>query len=54
VHGALAYYLANRAVVDDELGQLEQEWNERRTAAQEKNLALREKLARARAARAAG
>jgi uncharacterized protein (DUF433 family) len=53
VHGALAHYLAHRAAIDEELHQLEARWTELRTAAQAQNRALREKLARARNARAA-
>jgi uncharacterized protein (DUF433 family) len=53
VHGSLAYYLAHRAEIDNELEQLEEQWNELRSAAQKQNRELREKLARARNARAA-
>jgi uncharacterized protein (DUF433 family) len=53
VHGALAYYLAHRAAIDGELDQVHERWTESRSAAQQHNAALREKLLRARATRVA-
>ena len=53
IHGALAYYLANRASVDAELKALDAKWDTSISAAQQANQALREKLLAARNARAA-
>lgn len=53
VHGALAHYLAHRAAIDVELDRLESQWTKLRSAAQEQNRALRDKLAHARSRRAA-
>ena len=53
VHGALAYYLAHRAAVDQEIAAVDEQWTALRSGAQEQNRALREKLARGRRTRAA-
>jgi len=50
VYGATAYYLAHRAEVDREVERLEQQWQEGRSAAQDRNRELRARLLAARAA----
>ena len=48
VYGATTYYLANKAVVDEELAQLEERWQEGRSEAEKRNAAFRARLLAAR------
>ncbi len=50
VYGATAYYLAHKEDVDQDLADLEQQWREARSSAEERNRALRARLLAARAA----
>ena len=48
IYGATTYYLAHKAEVDRELADLEVQWREGRTAAEQRNQALRARLLAAR------
>jgi len=50
VYGATAYFLAHKKEVDRELKDLEQQWREARSAAEQRNRELRARLLAARAA----